>query len=43
MKRILKRCAAQVLVLVYYVTGVAYRTGSNGLGMIQNLKEWADK
>lgn len=43
MKRLLKRCAAQVLVLVYYVTGVAYRTGSNGLSMVENLKVWAEK
>lgn len=43
MKKVLKRCAAQLLVLVFYVTGVAYRTGSNGLGMVENLKSWAEK
>lgn len=42
MKRFLKRCAAQVLVLVYYVTGAAYRTGNNGVSMVQTLREWAD-
>ena len=43
MKRILKRCAAQFLVLVFYVTGMAYRTGNNGSGMIKDLKMWAEK
>lgn len=43
MKRFLKQCAAQVLVLVYYVTGAAYRTGNNGVSMVQTLREWADK
>lgn len=43
MKKMLKRGVAQVLGLVCYATGVAYRTGSNGLGLIQYLKEWADK
>lgn len=42
MIKVLKRCAAQLLVLVFYITGVAYRTGNNGLGMIKHLKEWAD-
>jgi len=43
MKKVLKRCVAQVLVMVYYVTGVAYRTGSNGGSMVKDFKEWADK
>ena len=43
MKRILKHCVAQILVLVFYITGVAYRTGNNGSGMIKDLKMWAEK
>ncbi len=43
MKKLLKRCAAQILVLVFYVTGMAYRTGNNGSGMVKDLKMWAEK
>ena len=43
MKRIVKHCVAQLLVVVFYVTGMAYRTGNNGSGMIENLKLWAEK
>lgn len=43
MKRFLKRCAAQILVIVFYVTGMAYRTGNTGIPMVKYLKTWADK
>ncbi len=43
MKKVLKRCVAQLLVLIFYVTGVAYRTGNNGLGMVDHIKLWAEK
>ncbi len=43
MKKIVKHCVAQLLVLVFYATGTAYRTGSNGLSTVKNLKLWAEK
>ena len=42
MKRFLKRCAAQILVIVFYATGMAYRTGHHEINMVKHLKKWAD-
>lgn len=43
MKHFLKHCAAQILVIIFYVTGMAYRTGNNEISMVKNLKKWAEK
>ena len=43
MRRFLKRCAAQILVIIFYVTGMSYRTGKNEMNMVKHLKIWADK
>lgn len=43
MKRIVKHCVAQLLVLIFYATGMAYRTGNNGSNMVDNLRLWAQK
>ena len=43
MKRIFKHCVAQILVLVFYITGMAYRTGTNGSNMVKDLRLWAEK
>lgn len=42
MKRFLKHCAAQILVIVFYVTGMAYRTGNHEINMVKQIKKWAD-
>lgn len=43
MKHFLKHCAAQILVIIFYVTGIAYRTGNNQISMVKKLKNWAEK
>lgn len=42
MKRFLKRCTAQILVIVFYATGMAYRTGNHEINTMKHLKKWAD-
>lgn len=42
MKRFFKRIAAQVIILVWHITGFAYRTSDTEKQM-KNLKEWVEK
>lgn len=42
MKRILKKIAAQFIIILWYITGFAHRT-SDTKNQIKNLKEWAEK
>lgn len=42
MKRFFKRIAAQLLILVWHITGFAYRTSDTEKQM-KSLKEWVEK
>ncbi len=42
MKRFFKRIAAQIVIIIWHITGFAYRT-SDTKKQMENLKEWVEK